>query len=342
MRENYSQNISASRGSAILGLSKWNSPVGVWLQIMESREPGFCVKNGYKMPEFEYTPEMRWGHAFESSVINLAERTVGHKILDCERFYSFEEFITCHIDGIYKYQKGEESPVLHEGKTTNSRYFRDNFGEPGTDRVPTDYQVQCQHQMICTGAEKVVLSVLVFPKMVDEWEKEGIIPEQEKPGGEWFLTREGMPIAKPIYWAKPLLDMGFFHQYRIFAHNELQKKMIHHYREFWEKYVLTGTPPEPQTYDDIKALCPEPVGTIIADDRVSRLMHEYKMIGEEISGSGTMAKRREHIKVEVLKYMMDTAGITDDESRTKWVLRDQSGKKLVSWGANKSGVKIFR
>ena len=340
MRENYSQSVSASRGSAILGLSKWNSPVGVWLQIMESREPGFCVKNGYKMPEFEYTPVMRWGHAFESSVIELAERRAGSEIKDRENLFKYPAFegdvITCHVDGRYN------ENTLHEGKTTNSRYYRDNFGEPGTDEVPTDYQVQCQHQMICTGAEKVILSVLVFPRMVDEWEREGIIPEQEAPGGEWYLWINENEIIKPIEWAKPLSDMGFFHQYVIPAHEELQKNMIHHYREFWEKYVLTGTPPEPQTYDDIKALCPEPIGTIIADDRVARLMSEYKLIGEEISGSGPLAKRRESIKVEVLKYMMDTAGIPDDESRTKWVLRDQSGKKLVSWGSNKAGVKVFR
>jgi predicted phage-related endonuclease len=34
-------NISASRGAAILGLSDYQTPVQVWLQIMESRDPGF-------------------------------------------------------------------------------------------------------------------------------------------------------------------------------------------------------------------------------------------------------------------------------------------------------------
>jgi hypothetical protein len=337
-------NISASRGAAILGLSAWKTPVQVWLEIMEAREPGFCTAHNYELPIFEDSPALRWGRTFESAIIELAEKkrseNIEIKIIDREKFYD-KNFMTCHIDGRYYC-----SEVLHEGKTTSDFYFREHFGEPGTDKVPVEYQIQCQHQMLCTGAKKVILSVLVFPRRPEEWEKLNIKPEYDKDKKQYFLMHyynEGyFYILSPVTWARILFQMGYFHQYHINAHPELQTLMLEKYRVFWENHILTGIPPEPKIYDDIRALVRDPIGTIVTDENIERLMAEYKNIGEEISQSGPLAKRREQIKVSVLDWMRSASVTLDDDSTDKWLLRDNTGRKIVSYGKDKNGRLGFR
>jgi predicted phage-related endonuclease len=336
-------NISASRAGAILGMSQYSTPLQVWLQIMESREPGFCEKHNYQIPEFEYNSAMKWGHAFESAVIELAEeKAVNMQIFDRERLFNHStlEYITCHIDGRYSCFP----IVLHEGKTTSANYFYSAFGEPGTDRVPVEYQLQCQHQMICTGTEKVILSVLVFPKRVEEWEKMGYeIELLDKEFGFYRLNFKN--DINPIdinKWAHVLSEMGYFHQYVITTHADLQKLMLEAYSDFWNNHVLTGTPPEPMNYDDIRAICREPVGTIISTPEIENLISEYKQIGSEISSTGTLAKRREQLKTQILNYSRTAGFVEDDESRDKWIIRGQDGKKLASYGKTEKGVYVFR
>ena len=113
--------LSASRGAAILGLSKWSTPFETWQKIKEEQQPGFNKAHGYILPEFEYSSVMKWGYCFEDAVIKLAERAQHSKIIDREKAYSFRDYMTCHIDGRYK------SGMLHEGKTTNSFTFNNSW-----------------------------------------------------------------------------------------------------------------------------------------------------------------------------------------------------------------------
>lgn len=350
-------NISASRGASILtyyderldarqSMSKWKTPVQTWLEIKESRDPGFCARNKYELPVFEENAAIRWGWAFESAIIKLAEHKQDNIIRSREKFYKYVlfNFITCHIDGSYR-QANKKPFTLHEGKTTNYFTWRDTFGDIGTDRVPIEYQIQCQHQMICAYAEKVILSVLVWPKRVDEWEEMGWIIEKNNKG--YFLNNkiftEKTGLDKPVKWARVLNKMGYFHQYEIKADPELQKRMIADYTEWWERFILGDEVPEPTHYKDIKSLVTEPKGTVLATDEIISLMEERDQIKNEIKGTGPLAKRAEAIKVGVLDYMRK-AGATavDDDSTDKFILRDKTGKKLATYGKNKNGDLFFR
>jgi len=348
-------NISASRAAALLGQSEYQTPVSVWLQIMEARDPGFCARRGYTLPVIEYTPAMRWGHAFESAIVELASAARGATITDRERFFATSgageysrtpelslergHFLTCHIDGLYI---GDDPPSLHEGKTTSEFYYHTHFGDPGTDKVPPEYQLQCQHQMICTGAERVILSVLVFPRRPEEWEEMGWVAGKDE-SGNYFLIHNDIGLQhNPKRWATVLNAMGFFHQYEIHAHAELQSKMIARYREFWEVNVLGAREPEPQSMDDIKCLCPEPVGTVVADEAIERMLYERESIKSEISATGALGKRVEQIKVATLDYMRNAGAVLDDESKDKWLLLSRDGRKLASYGRDKRGYYIFR
>ena len=317
------KDISASRGAAVLGMSDWSTPVQTWLKIMEEREPGFCAKNNYTLPVWEDNAPARWGLAFEDEICRLAENEMDTAIFDRERAFAIGsayihgEFITCHIDGRTEAQ-------LVENKTTNIRSYRDKWGEPGTDHIPGIYQIQVQHQMMCTGINECVVNVLVFPRMVDEWEKAGVTPD-----GEMKF------VATCARWATVLCEMGYFHRYPVKANPDLQASMLKHYIEFWNTNVLGSVPPTPQTYDDVKALVKEPKGTIVADEQSWRWAKEYKDIGAEISAAN---KRRAQLKTKLLAEMAAGAPHPiDDESVEKWILRSPDGHKLVSWNG-----KTFR
>jgi predicted phage-related endonuclease len=325
-------NISASRGAAILGVSDWKTPIEIWLEIMEARKPGFCASNGFLIPEQPDNASIRWGLAFEDAIIELAENNYKSKIIDREKFFSIDT-ITSHIDGCYDYLSGDYN-ILHEGKTTTIFSFRDRWGEPGSDRIPREYMIQVQHQMICTGAEEAIVSVLVFPRRPEEFEELGLIADENgiKKNNEIYIEKN---------WARVLNQMGYFHQYEIKENKELQNLMIEKYRYWWEDHIINEREPEIKDYKDIKLLCPEPVGTIISTEQIERWADEYKSINKEIGTSGDLQKRKNQLKTLILEYMKEYndrgIAIEDDESVEKWILRDRTGKKLFQYNG-----KVFR
>jgi hypothetical protein len=350
--------ISASRGAAILGLSEYSTQFEVWQRICEERRPGFNASRGYVLPEDPDNAAIRWGSAFENAVTKLAQaRMGGCKIEDREVFWSVNglgdepffqrqsgehmpNYITCHIDGRYS-DSSEDFPAgtLHEGKTTGLFNYHDNWGEPGTNRIPQIYQVQVQHQMLCTGAAEAIVSVLVFPRRPEEWEEEGIKPDHYGWGDNppWCLWRgtdsdfHPQMVATCQSWARVLAEMGLFHQYPVAASPTLQRQLVATYRDFWHTYVLAEKEPELATYEDVRRAFPAPIGTIVADEQAEGWAREYSMIGEEISRTGRLGKRREELKVLLLKSMRAADSTMDDESREKTVLRDGKGGKLAQW-----------
>lgn len=360
--------ISASRGAAILGLSEFQTPFEVWQLIMEERfpprpnkkgvtrlkeknpdrtgYPGFNASRGYKLPERVENAPIRWGKAFEDAVIVLAEEARGRKIGAREQFFMGPQgldYTTCHIDGWYIELNDEDDEPLHEGKTTSAFSFREKWGEPGTDRVPQIYQVQTQHQCVCTGARLNIVSVLVFPETPDYWERDGWLVIEtmrgtiDGPGlSRWMLTRrpaEGSLAARselvdPLDWARPLAQMGYFHQYPVEAKPELGRMLIDGYRHYWDKHILSAVEPDPSTYNDIRRAFPAPVGTLICDTDMTRWFSEYRAINEEAGQNSPLKKRKEHLKRVILSRARKMDTTLDEESEKKIIFRDATGKKL--------------
>ncbi|MDR0475088.1 MAG: YqaJ viral recombinase family protein [Treponema sp.] len=344
--------ISASRGAAVLGLSEFQTPLEVFQRIMEEREPGWNTAHGYALPPEPDSAAIRWGSAFEGAVIELAERVTENEIGSRESFFScygldvtgkplyssgIYNYITCHIDG--RYYVGGDS--LHEGKTTSSSIFYKKWGTPGTDHIPRTYQVQVQHQMLCTGASEAIVSVLVFPETPEAWEKMGW-KARNTPTGDWMIEKiiddKCLDFTHPANWAKVFYQIGCFHQYPVKANPEAQRMMAEAYREFWEKHILTGIPPEPHNYDDIKRLFTEPVGTIVCDTAMTAWWREYDAIRKEIGESGNAAKRMKKLKLRILNETRKTNPVMDDESQEKVIYRDSSGNKLGQY-SKKGGFR---
>lgn len=331
------RHLSASRAAAIVGVSRFATPASAWLDIMEERQPGFAEAHGLKYEPFAGNASTRWGLGFEPAVIRLAERAQNEDIVDRELAlcHPAHEFITCHLDGRYR-----ADGAIHEGKTTTVSAWRDNWGEPGTDRIPAEYQVQVQLQMALAPAASVaVVSVLTFPTRPDEWEAAGLGCEIVA-GDTGVITRKkddgpALSFALAWDWARVLDEMGYFHRYQVQADAAAQDAIIGTLVDFWNRHVLTGDPPEPRTYEDCRNLFIAPKGTVVADDTLEREAAEYRAITAEISA---MEKRKSQLKTDVIARMARAAEHPiDGDSCEKWILRGASGKRLASFDG-----KVFR
>ena len=319
--------ISGSRAAAIIGLSKYATPFTVWQEIMEDRQPGFNAKQGFDYEPFEGNAATEFGLAFEDAVCKLTEGVDGHTVLNREGEFAIDDIealVTCHIDG----QVGHLT-TLFEGKTCNNRVFGFDWGEPGTDRVPQATQVQAQHNMMCSGLTSALISVLVFPGTVQDFEALGWKAHHDSLNGIYFLkNHETDLIVDPIEWARVFQQIGNFHQYHIDAKPDTQKILLELYDEFWRKYVLGEVAPDAVNYADIRRMFTDPKGTLVVNEDIAEQMREYKSIGKEIGKSGFLEKRRAFLKTQILKFAKDETTVADDESQEKIVFRDEQGKKV--------------
>jgi predicted phage-related endonuclease len=351
------QGISGSRAASILGLSEFSTPVKVWMEIMEQRQPGFCTAHHFELEAFTGTAATRFGLAFEDALVSLTEIETGMKINAREAFCELapavagEVPVNCHADGLF------DSGTLYEGKTTTAFSFRDKWGEPGSDRVPRSYACQLQHNCLCSGATSAVLAVLVFPERPETWEEMGLRVAPYSEGGPMMIYRVdslgetvlGTPdggeerasvVDSCLSWARVIRDMGGFHTYTVQADPALQSMMLDAYRDFWTRYVLTETPPPAETYSDILRLMPEPRGTVVADEQQERWASEYAQIGKEASQS---KKQQDKLKALLLGAIERGAERPiDSDSVEAIVLRDRTGKKIASYSKGKEGRLTFR
>jgi hypothetical protein len=245
-------------------------------------------------------------------------------VIEREKLYTHPgyEFLTAHIDGRFR-----KSGKLLENKTTSAFYFKDNFGEPGTDQVPLSYQLQCQLQLMVTGASECILNVLVFPKRVDDWVSEGWTPTLGKDGKTWSLVGNGRKLA-PIAWASTLDAMGYFHSFVITPNHALQDDMIAAAKDFWNVHIIGEEIPTAENYGDIRRKYREPVGTVVATDQLEEYSREYKDIGKEMT---QISKRKDQLKTLLVQGMADGGAVVDKDSEDRWILRDKTGKKLHSF-----------
>lgn len=324
MRENYVRNISASRGAGILGLSKWSTPFGTWLRMQEERRPGFAAEKGYVTPEpIEYNAAMRMGHLLEKPMIDVVCDFDYSRVSDIERYYE-DACLTCHIDC-------RIDGIINENKTVYQRAFF-AWGKPGTDRVPSQYQIQTQHQMMLTGDDIVHINALVLPFIADD------IVDM------YGVDDDGNLNAAIDFsgWSFALSEMGYLKKYYIERHDDLIKMMREMYYEFWYKNILEEIPPEPETFDDIKSMIVDPCGVVVLDDDQESLVREYTDIKKELGKTGSLSKRAEDLKVGIMKIALDEFPNMNEElkneSRDKIVFMNRQGKKLKSYTA-KGGLR---
>lgn len=133
--------IGGSDAPAIMGLSKWRTPLSVWLD-----------KTGQIEAADESEP-MRWGTLLEPVIRQEYATRTGRAVVTPGLIrHPDHEFIIGTPDGI-----ADDGRIV-EIKTARSG---DGWGEPGSDQVPDDYLIQVQHYMMLSGAALADVAVLI-------------------------------------------------------------------------------------------------------------------------------------------------------------------------------------
>jgi putative phage-type endonuclease len=142
--------IGGSDIGAILGLSKFRTPLEVWME-----------KTGKEVRQLDSLP-LRFGTFAEEFVASEYARATGFELLHDESIYIHptHPMMSAHVDR-FILGDGLSNPAtrLLECKTANP-FARGEWGEPGTDQVPMSYLCQCIWYMAITGIEQCDLAVL--------------------------------------------------------------------------------------------------------------------------------------------------------------------------------------
>ena len=141
--------IGGSDIGAILGLSRFRSPLEVWME-----------KTGKETKKLDSLP-LRFGSFAESFVASEYARATGFELIHDESIYVHPEhaFMSAHMDR-FVMEDGASSPTrILECKTANP-FSSGDWGEIGSDEVPMSYLCQCIWYMAIANINKVDLAVL--------------------------------------------------------------------------------------------------------------------------------------------------------------------------------------
>lgn len=140
-RTNY---IGGSDCAALLGLSRWKTPLQLWAEktgqvIQENISDNLCVKLGIKL---------------EKTIAELFYEETGKKVQRVKDtiYHPKYEFIGANID---RKVVGEKS--LLEAKTCSVRKAK----EWEKEEIPQEYILQCIHYLAVTGYDRAYLAVLI-------------------------------------------------------------------------------------------------------------------------------------------------------------------------------------
>lgn len=134
--------IGGSDVAPILGLSKWRTPLDVYLD-----------KRGESGPDVD-NESMLWGRALEPVIRQQYSDRTGRtvRVPDSMLFHPKHEFMLANLDGV------TDDHRLLEIKTARSGA---DWGEPGTDEIPEAYALQVQHYLCVTGYAVADVAVLI-------------------------------------------------------------------------------------------------------------------------------------------------------------------------------------
>ena len=145
-----SKYIGGSDIGAILGLSRFKTPLEVWME-----------KTGKETKRADSLP-LRFGSFAEEFVASEYSRATGFELLHDESIYLHPEhsYMSAHID---RFVLGDEDGLppsrILECKTANP-FSSGDWGEAGSDQVPMSYLCQSIWYMAITGIDKTDLAVL--------------------------------------------------------------------------------------------------------------------------------------------------------------------------------------
>ena len=185
--------IGGSDAAAVLGVSRWKSPLRLYLEKLGEIEPE--VDNNF----------MLWGRKLEKLVIEHFMEVTGKNVerIDKILVHPEHDFMIANIDGYIP----EEDAVV-EVKTASS-YKLDEWSG---DNIPVEYVLQGQHYLAVTGCSKVYYPVLIggntffIKEMTRDEELINMIIDAESRFWHEHIEKRIPPEMTGVVDAKELLD----------------------------------------------------------------------------------------------------------------------------------------
>jgi putative phage-type endonuclease len=144
-----SKYIGGSDIGAILGLSRFRSPLEIWME-----------KTGKETKTLDSLP-LRFGSFAEEFVASEYSRATSFELIHDESIYIHPQYsyMSAHIDRFVLEDRSSSPTRILECKTA-SPFTSGEWGEIGSDEVPMSYLCQCIWYMAITNINKVDLAVL--------------------------------------------------------------------------------------------------------------------------------------------------------------------------------------
>jgi putative phage-type endonuclease len=144
-----SKYIGGSDIGAILGLSRFKTPLEVWME-----------KTGKQTKRLDSLP-LRFGSFAEEFVASEYSLATSFELLHDESIYLHPQhsYMSAHIDRFVMEVDSSAPTRILECKTANP-FTASEWGEVGSDEVPMSYLCQCIWYMAITGIDKTDLAVL--------------------------------------------------------------------------------------------------------------------------------------------------------------------------------------
>ncbi|WP_353427876.1 YqaJ viral recombinase family protein [Polynucleobacter sp. MWH-UH19D] len=142
--------IGGSDIGAILGLSRFKTPLQVWLE-----------KTGKEVSTKDSLP-LRFGSYAEEFIAQEYARATGALLLHDEsaHIHPQHSYMAAHIDRFILGDGADRLPTkILECKTANS-FAKSEWGQVGSDEVPMSYLCQCIWYMAITGIDQADIAVL--------------------------------------------------------------------------------------------------------------------------------------------------------------------------------------
>ena len=174
------QGIGGSDASVVCGISRYQSPVELWMN-----------KTG-QIPDQEAGEAAYWGTQLEPFVRAEFTKRTGIEIKLVKQLLQSEEYphMLANLDGVCEHP--DLGPMIFEAKTASAY----KAGE-WEDAIPDEYQLQIQHYMAVTGYKGTYIAVLIggntFKWRFVERDEELISMLIELETAFWTHVQDGTP-----------------------------------------------------------------------------------------------------------------------------------------------------
>jgi putative phage-type endonuclease len=288
--------IGGSDSAGIVGVSKWDSPVTVYLDKIS---PDIILKQSSILTR---------GHILEPFIMASFYEKTGATIKTHKKMVWSEKnpFMFANFDGYIPDQK-----AIVEIKTAHFSQKKD-WGTPGTDQIPPDYLVQCHHYLNVCNMNKAYVVVMFDNETIFKFLMMMI---------DFLGIKETL---RKVHQEEIRLDIVL---YEVHRNPSFDKTLIEAERSFWFDHVLKNIPPDFENCADVLALFPkaEEGKKIMATDEVLKLIQECRESDDVLkdivkSHEGTL----DHFKAQIQAFMKDAEEIINAE-----------GVTLASWKNSK-------